>query len=359
MVEQTDYFYRMRNRLPLVFAFLLAPHWMVFGQPDGQIDRYFKQFPEADLNGDGTLTRDEAKAHRQKSLQSQQRSARNQSDGDNQNSQSHIAGVAISETISPVREVKLKSRDGVDLSFAYRSPAGKGPHPTILFFHGGGGKSNLQGLKNNLLNRPIQTRFLEKGYITIASTRRPYWKTKDGSPSGFYDAIEDAAMVVEKAKTLPGVDPDRIVLYGGSGGAILAVVTASKVDLACVIAGEPATVVPLEPKKGQVASPADYREIMEDPAKCYTPERQKEMQAWMKKVDCPVLVLQGEHVGLYKTNFEIFIPEMKKLGKNLTSIHYPGVTHGFYWGTVKTGATLETVETIIKDVTAYIEKVSR
>ncbi len=342
-----------------MFAFFLAPHWLVFSQPDGQIDRYFKQYPEADLNGDGTLSRDEAKAHRQKSRQPQQQNVRSQSDpsdGDNLKSQSHIAGVAISESISPVRKVALKSRDGVDLSFVYRSPAGKGPHPTILFFHGGGGKSNLQSLKNNLLNQPIQTRFLEEGYLTIASTRRPYWKTKDGSASGFYDAIDDAARVVEKAKTLPGVDPDRVVLYGGSGGAILAIATASKVDLTCVIAGEPATVVPLEPKKGQVASPADYRGIMEDPFKSYTPERKKKMRAWMKKVDCPVLLLQGEPVGLFKTNFEILIPEMKKLEKDISSIHYPGVTHGFYWGTVKTGATLETVETIMKDVIDYIEK---
>jgi len=253
-------------------------------------------------------------------------------------------------------EMELKSPDGVDLSFAYRVPVGKGPHPTILFFHGGGGKSHLQGLKKNLLAQPIQTRFLERGYLTIASTRRPYWKTNDGSPSGFYDAVDDAALVVEKAMSLPGVDKKKVVLYGGSGGAILAIATASKTDVACVIAGEPATVVPLEPKEGQEAGPGDYRPLMEDPAKSYTPERRKEMRAWMRKIECPILVLQGEPVGLYKTNFEILIPEMERLGKDISSIHYPGVTHGFYWGTVKTGATLETVESIMEDVVAFIEK---
>lgn len=76
----------------------------------------------------------------------------------------------------------------------------------------------------------------------------------------------------------------------------------------------------------------------------------------MKDIDCPILLLQGEHVGLYKTNFEILIPEMEKLGKDISSISYAGVTHGFYWGTTKTGATLDTVEQIMEDVTRYIDQ---
>lgn len=55
----------------------------------------------------------------------------------------------------------------------------------------------------------------------IESTQRPYWKNKDESPSGFYDTIDDAAMIVEKAKTLPRVDTNRVVLYGGAGETFL------------------------------------------------------------------------------------------------------------------------------------------
>lgn len=347
----------MTIRLPLAIAVLTTVTPFLFGQSDQQVERYFKQFPEADANGDGRLTREEAKAHRQSNRQGRERSPRENrdpSEGDNLASQSHIPGIRIAPSVSPVTNVKLKSADGVDLSFAYRKPEGEGPFPAILFFHGGGGYSSMQKLKNNLLTQPIHTRFLDKGFVTIASTRRPYWKTNDGSPSGFYDAVEDAALVVEKAKTLPGVDPDKVVLYGGSGGAILAIATASKTELACVIAGEPATVVPIDPRKGQKASPADYRGLMQDPFQKYTGARKKEMLTWMRKVDCPVLVLQGKHTGLYKTNFELLIPEMKRLGKDISSIHYPGVTHGFYWGSVKTGATIDTVEKIMKDVTEYI-----
>lgn len=320
-----------------------------FGQSEAQIRNYFERFPEADANGDGTLTRQEARAHRQDGR-------RDPSQGDNLNSRSHIPGIDISESVSPVEVVPLKSSDGIDLSFTYRVPEGEGPFPTILFFHGGGGQSNLQRLKSNLLTQPIHTRFLERGYVTIASTRRPYWKTDDGKPNGFYDAVEDAAKVEEKAKSLPGVNPNQVILYGGSGGAILAIATASKVDLAGVIAGEPATVVPLDPREDQKSSPAEYRELMADPAKVYTQESREALHAWMQDIDSPILLLQGKHEGLYKPNFEILIPELRSLGKDISSIHYADVTHGFYWGTVRTGATLETVERIMDDTTAFIEK---
>lgn len=351
----------MKLRLPLFLVFTLASSLPLLCQSEKQRANYLQRFPEADANSDGVLSAKEARVHRQKGPipRRNPREASDPSEGDNRVSQSRISGIDIPESHSPVKEVKLKSLDGVDLSFAYRSPSGPGPHPAILFFHGGGGQSNLQGLKNNLRSHPIHTRFLEKGYLTIASTRRPYWKNKDNTPNGFYDAVQDAALVVEKAKTLPGVDPSKVVLYGGSGGAILAIATASKVGVACVIAGEPATVVPLAPKKDQSATPADYRGIMEDPTQSYTPERQREMRSWMTEIDCPILLLQGNHVGLYKTNFEILIPEMNHLGKDISSIHYSGVTHGFYWGTAKTGATLDTVESIMSDVIAFIETHTR
>jgi dipeptidyl aminopeptidase/acylaminoacyl peptidase len=323
-----------------------------WAQSEQQLSRYLKQNPTADSDGDGNLTREEARKHRQANRPPRKADP---SAGDNLKSRSHVPGVEIPVSISPVIKVQLQSADGVDLSFVYRKPAGQGPFPTILFFHGGGGQSNLSGLKNNLMTGAIQTRFLAAGYLTIASTRRPYWKSKDSRPTGFYDAVEDAAKVVQKAKTIPGVNANRVVLYGGSGGGILAIATASKTEIACVIAGEPATVVPLDPKTGKAASPADYRELMENPAAKFTADRRAELHAWMKRINCPVLVLQGQPVGLYKTNFEILIPEMKRLKRDISSISYPGMTHGFYWGTVKTGATLKTVEKIMKDATAFIE----
>jgi len=284
------------------------------------------------------------------------RQRRDPSRGDNLSSRSHIPGLDISLTDAPLENVRLQSDDGVTLDFAYRRPKGKGPFPAILFFHGGGGYSPLSGLRKNLLNGAVQTRFLERGFVTVQSTRRPYWKGRKDQPTGFSDAVEDAKRVVQKVKQLPGVDPGRVILYGGSGGGILAVVTASRCEVACVIAGEPATVVALDPKTGQKASPANYRPLMENPRALFQGARQREMRDWMKRINCPILLLQGKPVGLYKSNFEILIPEMKRLKKDISHITYPGLSHGFYWGTVKTGATRATIEKILEDTTAFIAK---
>lgn len=332
-------------RFLFLLPFLMAGN--LLAQSEQQLADYLKRHPEADKNGDGKLTRQEARDHRR----------RDPSRGDNLSSRSHIPGIKISLAEAPLENVRLESPDGVTLDFAYRKPKGEGPLPAILFFHGGGGYSNLDGLRKNLLIGAVQTRFLQRGFITVQSTRRPYWKSAKGDrPTGFSDAVDDAKRVVERVKYLPGVDPDRVILYGGSGGGILAIVTASRIGVAGVIAGEPATVVALDPRTGQSASPATYRPLMEKPHEKFSGGRRQEMLAWMEKIESPILILQGKPVGLYRSNFEILIPEMKKLGKDISHITYPGLSHGFYWGTAKTGTTQATVKKILKDTVEFIDK---
>ncbi|MCZ6673546.1 MAG: prolyl oligopeptidase family serine peptidase, partial [Verrucomicrobia bacterium] len=335
---------------------LLGP--LLNGQSDEQIANYFKRNPQADLNGDGKLTIEEARAHRRQTRQPQQNNRQSEPDptqGDNLASTSHIAGIKIPESVSPIIEVPLRSDDGIDLSFAYRKPPGDGPYPTILFFHGGGGQSNLKGLKQNLKTGAVQTRFLKEGFAVVASTRRPYWKTKDNPDKvGYFDSVKDASLVIEKAKTLPGIDPENVVLYGGSGGAILAIGAASKNELACVIAGEPATVLLLAQMTSAKERP-NYTPIMQDPLKFYKGAVKENTFSLFKTINCPILLLQGDTKNtLDKINNELLIPELKSLNKDVSSIRFPGLGHGFYWGTVKTGVNLETVNQIVRDVTAYI-----
>lgn len=334
------------KRFVEVFIFLFLAVGLS-AQSEQQLANYYKRNPDADANGDGKLTREEARAHRQQ---------RDPTRGDNLSSTSAIPPIEIPLSVAPLKTVALKSQDGVILDFAYRTPKGKGPFPVIIFFHGGGGMSNLEGLKRNLQNGAIQTRFLEKGFMTVQSTRRPYWPSRDKKqPTGFADAVKDASLVVEAVRGLPQVDADRIILYGGSGGGILAIRTAAEVEVSHVVAGEPATVVALDPRDGKPGGSAAYRDVMEKPENFYTKERRKEMRGWMQEITAPVLVLQGNHTGLYKTNFEILIPEMKKLGKEISFIEFPGLSHGFYWGTTRTGATVATVDKVVADVEEFIK----
>ena len=315
-------------------------------QSEEQLARYYERFPEADINQDGKLSAAEARNHRNS----------DPSRGDNLDASSEIPPVKVPLEQAPLTVVELTAPDGVKLDFAVRKPDSGDRLPAIIFFHGGGGMSDIEGLKKNLLNGAIQTRLLDKGYVTVQSTRRPYWIRKGREePTGFADAVRDAVLVVEAVKELEGIDPDKIILYGGSGGGILAIVTAAQVEVAAVVAGEPATVIALDPKMGEVASPAVYQEIMEHPQSLYTGERKAEILAWMKNIGAPVLILQGNRTGLYQTNFEILIPEMKRLGKKIEYIEFPGLSHGFYWGTRKTGATLGTVETVVAEADAFIQ----
>ncbi len=279
--------------------------------------------------------------------------------GDNLTSRTedHVPGVEIPESLSPLNVVELQSPDGVDLSFAYRAPAGKGPHPAILFFHGGGEYAQVDSIKGDLLDKPIQTRFLEQGFVVVQCPRRPFWRSSRVKvPHGFYDAVDDSALIVETTKALPGVDPNKIVLFGGSGGGILAIVTASQTEVCCVIAGEPASVVALDPKSNERGGGRAYQPVMDNPMSYFTGERKREILGWMNQIDCPILVLQGKPVLLYQANFEFLIPELEKLGKDISSQSYPGMIHGFYWGKTKSGATRESVDKIMEDMTTFITK---
>lgn len=278
-------------------------------------------------------------------------------EGDNLRKAGAVPGIDIPLAESPVRMAEVKSADGVDLTFAWRRPRGDALCPVVVFLHGGGEQASLAKLEHNLLKGAVQTRFLARGFVVVECTRRPFWKSPgSGGPVGFYDAVKDTVLILEKVRALPGVDKSRVALYGGSGGGILAIVTASQTEVACVIAGEPAVVVTLAPDLGDQGSGGAYayRLIMADPVKAFTGARKEEMLAWMRKVSCPVLVLQGKSEGLYKAIFEVLVPEMKKLGANLSIQTYPEVTHGFYFGTRKSGATPELVDTLVKRAIEFI-----
>ena len=78
------------------------------------------------------------------------------------------------------------------------------------------------------------------------------------------------------------------------------------------------------------------------------------MRAWLAKVGCPVLLLQGRPEGLHKINTEILVPELRSLGKEVTVANYPDFRHGFYFGTGRSGATPELVDRVVRDSIEFI-----
>jgi len=245
----------------------------------------------------------------------------------------------ISEEVCPVTELRVSETSNA----AVRRPPGQGPFPAVIFLHGGLGQSSMAQLRANALDQPTQTRYLAWGYMIVSATRRAIRHDPlDRS------VVTDTLALVEKVRALPEVDPDSVVLYGGSGGGTLALEVASVSDkVAAIAAGEPATIIYMgmftkdhvvRDHSGKITGDRRWDVMNADPRVLYTDELKQYTRKKMAGIECPVLILHGDQHALKKFNFEVFVPELESLGKKVVVEKYPGEKHGFYWGHSKNPA---------------------
>jgi dipeptidyl aminopeptidase/acylaminoacyl peptidase len=144
------------------------------------------------------------------------------------------------------RVLDTRSTASAELSLvAYRSgglrvygvisrPRASGNHPLILYNHGGDG-----GLSASELDMPVAL-----GFIVAASSFRSeavHWfgvdYRSDGPPSPWDRDVDDALVLFECASRLPGADPARAIVLGGSrGGGVSLLAAARRPDrFRCVI----------------------------------------------------------------------------------------------------------------------------
>lgn len=149
-------------------------------------------------------------------------------------SKSEVTVPLVSADVSPIEELRVN-----DNAYAViRKPPGDGPFPVVVLLHGGLRHASWARLTRNAMEQPTSARFLAWGYMTVNATRR---STKhDPEDRG---VIDDTLAVLEAVKHRSDVDPESIVLDGGSGGGTLALEVARKTELAAVVAGEPATII--------------------------------------------------------------------------------------------------------------------
>lgn len=239
---------------------------------------------------------------------------------------------AISKNISPVAPLRITQH----ALAAIRKPPGPGPFPAIIFLHGGLGHTKIKALSNTAMVGTTQTRFLAWGYITVNATRRS--NAHDPEDQGL---IADTLAIINAVKAMPNVDPNSVVLYGGSGGGTLALEMAGVADLAAITAGEPATIIYMGmfnkthinfDATGKVTGDKRWDVMDADPKSLYTPARRARTRQKIKTIHCPILILHGDQHPLKNFNFDIFIPELKSLNIDTTVKIYPGEDHGFYWG---------------------------
>jgi len=264
-----------------------------------------------------------------------------------------VAPVSIPESECPVRVIAAAAADGRQVRAWWRKPHGDGPHPAIVFIHGGLTEFPEAALRRHLTANPVITRFLAAGYAVVMATFRTY--EQDVQSRG---PIDDVRAVVRTATGLPGVDPRRIALYGGSGGGSIALELGGDPEVRAIVAGEPATVL----YTGMLTT-GEYSprlEIMANPERFFTPEFRERTRAKLATLRAPVLILHGDRHDLRKLNGPIIVPLMKEAGVRVEYREYPGYGHGFYfgggddrWGK---GADECVVEDVVRDVRRFLDQ---
>jgi len=139
-----------------------------------------------------------------------------------------------------VQTKQVTTEDDQTIEFAYRIPASvKEPSPTIVFIHGGASKVGIDLLKKWLNTQKTEMAFFERGYICVEADYRTYREMMRSK-----GPILDRKAIVEEVKKMPLVDPDNIILYGGSGGGSITFELISfPVGVAAAVVGEPAFLI--------------------------------------------------------------------------------------------------------------------
>jgi dienelactone hydrolase len=148
--------------------------------------------------------------------------------------------------------------------------------------------------------------------------------------------------VVDYVRALPYVYDESIVVFGCSGGGDLALQIPTRTKVCAVVAEEPASMLMAGmynnrvPKKGERYTPEDSFFMMENPRQHYTPEFQEILRAQVAKINCPILIIQGDadrrEVPINKFNAEILIPALRAANKRVEVRSYANQGHCFCAG---------------------------
>ena len=177
-----------------------------------------KNFPKADADGDGWLSREEANAYRTK-LQAQRK----------QPTEQKAAARALQPTMA---DVKYGPYDRNVLDF-YKAESDQ-PTPLIVYIHGGGFVGGDKGsINRDILNAALADK------ISCAALN---YRFIDGEDVIFPTPQRDSARAIQflrsKAKEW-NIDPKRIACYGGSAGAGTSMWIGFHDDLADPAASDP------------------------------------------------------------------------------------------------------------------------
>lgn len=230
----------------------------------------------------------------------------------------------VSETVSPVEKIYVKTRDGLYVAAALRKPRGNGPFPVLLHFHGapgGRGMDQIAGWVLGTTGGPVWERFLQEGFVVVsADYRGGAFPMGTGIRREDITYADDGMAVLEYVRALPYVDKNRITLYGVSLGGDVVTHMISRTTVHRAILGAPAPINFMGASFGSGPDRWKDLKLNEDLAKRN-----------IESIQTPVLILVGTADSLI--NLDRPLHELlSKAGKNVTMEIYEHGYHDFVMG---------------------------
>ncbi|TVQ71110.1 MAG: hypothetical protein EA363_06565 [Balneolaceae bacterium] len=117
-------------------------------------------------------------------------------------------------------------------------PAGEEPMPALLLIPGYTCAS-IEHLRETHPYRRLIDAYVDAGYVTLRIEKSGLgdsWNTPECASTDLHDEIESFEQGLKTLRSLPYVDPSRIIIYGHSMGGVVAPAISARHDIAGVIA---------------------------------------------------------------------------------------------------------------------------
>ncbi len=271
-------------------------------------------FDRLDRNSDGFITRDEPAAGAPPATPPKQPTT------PEAKAPKQAAAVPSVPADSSWQTGTAASPDGTKVALLWRAPAGAGPFPVVIFFHGAPGGIGEEGLRR-FSNSSRWSRFLAAGFAVCLGDYRGH---PEGQPfavlKGDVNATDDVAAVVQFLSAQPMLNISRLAIMGGSLGGVttLQTVSSGKVAPRCIVLNAPAS-FPFLGVRGRPEQGAPLTEAnIDKPAALQR----------LKTVNLPILLVQGTGDALTPIN-KMLHSLMVESGKDAKLELFENESHSF------------------------------